>query len=680
MNIAVLGAQWGDEGKGKIVDLLTPHFSIVARYQGGHNAGHTVYANGRKFVLRLLPSGILHEGITCVIGNGVVVDPDALFAEIDELAAAGVHVGDRLVISDKAHLILPYHRELDLLSEARRGERKIGTTSRGIGPAYEDKIARRGVRVGDLANTRALSEAVRHNVDARNRLIGDSVMDAAQVLADLSRAWARMAPWVTDISLFLARARAAGRSIMFEGAQGTLLDIDHGTYPYVTSSNATIGGVCTGLGIPPRAIDGVLGVAKAYTTRVGEGPLPTELTGEIGDRLRETGQEFGAVTGRPRRCGWYDAVAVRYAVRVNGLDALALTKLDVLDGMQELQICTSYRSGGDDVERVSGRARATGRVRAGVRVDAGVDHANQRRAAVCRLAAGCPAVYRASRGTDGRARRHRLDGIGARGYDHSRRFDRRALAGVAGALACGDLPSALVPVAESFDGRRIAVGELDAGPVLRGRIGDFRQLELGPGNRATETHHELVRRNTDADLLVGSQDRRRRHLRAERRQVDHRRRIAVQLQLDAFADAMPRRTARAVPVERPFRPVFGGDGAAGLCARRSVRRRGRFNSRGLHDLTGIVAGVRHDPHLAHGELRIAFDPIDEGGAARCGGEEALEHDQPGAMFDNGLQRLNGFRVRELEAVPFDIDALAQRGHEIFSSDHQYVRGHRLSLA
>jgi adenylosuccinate synthase len=345
MNIAVLGAQWGDEGKGKIVDLLTPNFSIVARYQGGHNAGHTVYANGRKFVLRLLPSGILHDGITCVIGNGVVVDPQALFAEIDELAQAGIHVGDRLVVSDKAHLILPYHRELDLLSEARRGERKIGTTSRGIGPAYEDKIARRGVRVGDLANADALTEAIRHNVDARNHIIGDSVMDARQVLDDLRTAWKRMAPWVTDVSLFLARARAAGRAIMFEGAQGTLLDIDHGTYPYVTSSNATIGGVCTGLGLPPRAIDGVLGVAKAYTTRVGEGPLPTELTGPIGDRLRESGQEFGAVTGRPRRCGWYDAVAVRYAVRVNGLDALALTKLDVLDSMKELQICTAYRHG-----------------------------------------------------------------------------------------------------------------------------------------------------------------------------------------------------------------------------------------------------------------------------------------------------------------------------------------------
>ena len=352
MNIAVLGAQWGDEGKGKIVDLLTPNFSIVARYQGGHNAGHTVYARGRKFVLRLLPSGILHPGVTCVIGNGVVIDPQALFAEIDELEAAGISVGDRLVVSDKAHLILPYHRELDLLSEARRGERKIGTTSRGIGPAYEDKIARRGVRVGDLANPDSLAEAIRHNVDARNRLIKESTMDSRQVLDELRKAWKRMERWATDVSVFLARARAQGKSIMFEGAQGTLLDIDHGTYPYVTSSNATIGGVCTGLGVGARAIDGVLGVAKAYTTRVGEGPLPTELTGDLGNRLRESGQEFGAVTGRPRRCGWYDAVAVRYAVRVNGLDALALTKLDVLDGLPELQVCTGYRVRGAVVDEM----------------------------------------------------------------------------------------------------------------------------------------------------------------------------------------------------------------------------------------------------------------------------------------------------------------------------------------
>ena len=345
MNLAVLGAQWGDEGKGKIVDLLTPRFDIVARYQGGHNAGHTVYVNGTKFVLRLIPSGMLHPGITCVIGNGVVVDPEALFAEVDELARNGIEVGDRLVVSDKAHLILPYHRDLDLLAEARRGERKIGTTSRGIGPAYEDKIARRGIRVGDLADPAALEQNVRDNVLARNRLVHDSTMDWKPVFDQLLAHAVRLRPWVRDISLMLNDAMSDGRSILFEGAQGTLLDIDHGTYPYVTSSNASIGGVCTGLGIGPRAIGGVLGVAKAYTTRVGEGPLPTELLGEMGNRLRDSGNEYGAVTGRPRRCGWYDAVAVRYGVRINGLDALALTKLDVLDGLDRIDVCTSYRCG-----------------------------------------------------------------------------------------------------------------------------------------------------------------------------------------------------------------------------------------------------------------------------------------------------------------------------------------------
>jgi adenylosuccinate synthase len=345
MNLAVLGAQWGDEGKGKIVDLLTPNFSIVARYQGGHNAGHTVYVSGTKFILRLIPSGILHPGIICVIGNGVVVDPQALFAEVDELTRHGIEVDNRIVISDKAHLILPYHRDLDLLSEARRGERKIGTTSRGIGPAYEDKIARRGIRVGDLADPAGLEQNVRDNVTARNRLVQDSTMDWRPVYDQLRKLGERMRPWVRDVSLMLDEAMRAGKSMLFEGAQGTLLDVDHGTYPYVTSSNATIGGVCTGLGIGPRAIGAVLGVAKAYTTRVGEGPLPTELVGDMGNRLRESGHEYGAVTGRPRRCGWYDAVAVRYGVRINGLDALALTKLDVLDGLERLEICTAYRCG-----------------------------------------------------------------------------------------------------------------------------------------------------------------------------------------------------------------------------------------------------------------------------------------------------------------------------------------------
>ena len=344
-NIAVLGTQWGDEGKGKIVDMLTPRFAAVARYQGGHNAGHTVYVEGRKFVLHLVPSGILHPGVTCIIGNGVVIDPQALFRELDELAQGGVRVDGRLVISEKAHVILPYHRELDVLSEARRGERKIGTTSRGIGPAYEDKIGRRGIRICDLlGDPAALAEEVRENVNARNRIIKDSTLDWQPVHEELLAFGERIRPWVADVSLRLAQLMREGRPVMFEGAQATLLDIDHGTYPFVTSSNASVGGICTGLGVPPRAIGGVLGVAKAYTTRVGEGPLPTELGGALAERLREGGQEYGASTGRPRRCGWYDAVVVRYSARINGLDALALTKLDVLDGLDDVRLCTGYQT------------------------------------------------------------------------------------------------------------------------------------------------------------------------------------------------------------------------------------------------------------------------------------------------------------------------------------------------
>jgi adenylosuccinate synthase len=350
MNVCVLGAQWGDEGKGKIVDLLTPYFSVVARYQGGHNAGHTVYVSGKKFVLHLIPSGILHPTVTCVIGNGVVIDPVALFKELDHLTDLGVDWKGRVLVSDKAHLILPYHREIELLAEARRGERKIGTTSRGIGPAYEDKIARRGVRVGDLADGShdgPLASAIRENVAARNRVVGDTAMKWEDVLGELCSLWPRLEPLVADTSLYLHRAINGGKRVMFEGAQGTLLDIDHGTYPFVTSSNATAGGVSTGLGIGPRAIGTVLGVAKAYTTRVGGGPLPTELFDPMGERLRETGQEYGASTGRPRRCGWFDAVAVRYAVRLNGMAAIAVTKLDVLDGFEELKICTAYQCGSE---------------------------------------------------------------------------------------------------------------------------------------------------------------------------------------------------------------------------------------------------------------------------------------------------------------------------------------------
>ena len=348
MNIAVIGAQWGDEGKGKIVDLLTPHVSIVARYQGGHNAGHTVNVGDAQFILHLLPSGILHSGVRCVIGNGVVVDPDALFDEIETLASQGIEVGDRLLISDKAHVILPYHRELEVLAEARRGDRRIGTTSRGIGPSYEDKVGRRGIRVADLADRSddgPLAAAIRENVSARNHAIGGAETDWRVVHADARAVWPRLERWVGDASLFLTAAMQAGQCVLFEGAQGTLLDIDHGTYPFVSSSNSTVGGLCTGLGVGPRSIGAALGIAKAYTTRVGEGPLPTELHGAQGDELRESGREYGASTGRPRRCGWYDAVAVRHAVRINGLDALAVTKLDVLDGLDEIPLCTGYRHG-----------------------------------------------------------------------------------------------------------------------------------------------------------------------------------------------------------------------------------------------------------------------------------------------------------------------------------------------
>ncbi|MCY4659661.1 MAG: adenylosuccinate synthase [Acidobacteria bacterium] len=361
-NLAVVGAQWGDEGKGKIVDLLAPAFSVVARSQGGHNAGHTVLVGGRQFILHLIPSGILHPGVTCVIGNGVVIDVGALFAELDGLAAQGIDLGGRLLVSDRAHVILPYHREIERLAEERRGALRIDTTSRGIGPSYEDKAGRRGIRIADLAggaHGERLAGLVRANVEARNRLVAGEPLDWREVHADAAESWARLQPMVGDVSEFLASALAAGRAVLFEGAQGAMLDLDHGTYPYVTSSNATIGGVCTGLGVGPRAIGSVLGIAKAYTTRVGAGPLPTELDSVLADRLREVGREYGASTGRPRRCGWFDAAVVRRAGRINGIDALAVTKLDVLDALEELRVCTGYRCGEEhltdlpaDVERL----------------------------------------------------------------------------------------------------------------------------------------------------------------------------------------------------------------------------------------------------------------------------------------------------------------------------------------
>ena len=348
-HLAILGAQWGDEGKGKIVDLLAPAFEIVARSQGGHNAGHTVFVNGTQTILHLIPSGILHKGVTCVIGNGVVVDPIALFAEIDHLADQGIDTTGRLFVSDRAHLILPYHRDLEEISEARLGSQAIGTTSRGIGPSYEDKVGRRGVRIADLANgsrSDRLTTLLDSTVAARNAVVKKDVLSAEALRAELANAWVRLAPMVTDTASLLHNALSEKKKVLFEGAQGAMLDVDHGTFPYVTSSNSTIGGMCTGLGVGPQAIETVLGIVKAYTTRVGSGPLPTELTGPSGDQLRASGKEYGASTGRPRRCGWFDAVAVKYAVQVNGIEALALTKLDVLDDQTEISVCTGYRCGG----------------------------------------------------------------------------------------------------------------------------------------------------------------------------------------------------------------------------------------------------------------------------------------------------------------------------------------------
>ncbi len=360
MNLAIIGTQWGDEGKGKIVDLLAPNFDIVARYQGGHNAGHTVIIRkddvDQKFVLHLIPSGITHPGSTCVIGNGVVVDPRALLHEIADLRAKGIEVTPQnLLISNRAHLILPYHVALDQRVEAHRGNNAVGTTMRGIGPAYEDKMARRGLRAGDLTDVASLLEKLSTNTRQANNLLthlGGEPIDEKELLAEGEQWSALIAPHITDTTYYLNHESKKGRSLLLEGAQATMLDIDHGTYPFVTSSNSTIGGACTGAGIPPSRIDATIGVIKAYTTRVGSGPFPTELNDALGEAIRAQGKEYGASTGRPRRCGWFDAVIARYAVMVNGLDALALTKLDVLDDLDEIKICIGYRINGQETDQV----------------------------------------------------------------------------------------------------------------------------------------------------------------------------------------------------------------------------------------------------------------------------------------------------------------------------------------
>lgn len=347
-NVVVLGTQWGDEGKGKIVDLLTEQVKYVARFQGGHNAGHTLVIEGKKTVLHLIPSGILHDGVTCLIGNGVVLAPDALMKEIAELEENNVPVRERLRLSPACPLILPYHVALDQAREVARGADKLGTTGRGIGPAYEDKVARRGLRLGDLFDKENFAVKLKEVMEYHNHVLtsyfGAEAVSYEETLAEAYRLGEQMRPMVIDVTDVLHNAREAGEHILFEGAQGSLLDIDHGTYPYVTSSNTTAGGVATGSGFGPLYLDYVLGITKAYTTRVGSGPFPTELDCEVGNHLGVKGHEFGATTGRKRRTGWFDAIAVRHAVRINSISGMCLTKLDVLDGLKEVKICIGYKN------------------------------------------------------------------------------------------------------------------------------------------------------------------------------------------------------------------------------------------------------------------------------------------------------------------------------------------------
>jgi adenylosuccinate synthase len=361
--VVVVGAQWGDEGKGKLVDVLAERADFVVRYQGGANAGHTVVTGQTQFILQQIPSGILHPRVICIVGNGVVLDPDQLFTELDQLAAKGIDPSNRLFVSDRAHLVLPYHKQLDRASERSQN---IGTTGRGIGPTYEDKYGRRGIRVGDLRQLDCMRPVLAERVERANRLL--ELMGSAErvslesEMALLGRWAPRLLPLTVDSGLMVYRAIEDGKRVLLEGAQGSLLDVDHGTYPFVTSSNTTAGGASVGAGIGPTAIHGVLGVVKAYTTRVGNGPLPTEAVDDSGAKLRELGGEFGAVTGRPRRCGWFDATVVRYAVRVNGLTGLAVTKLDVLDGFAEIPIGTAYRLDGSSCAEMPSEVDLLGRV------------------------------------------------------------------------------------------------------------------------------------------------------------------------------------------------------------------------------------------------------------------------------------------------------------------------------
>ncbi len=345
--IVIVGAQWGDEGKGKIVDVLTEKADAVARYQGGHNAGHTVVINNEKFVLHIIPSGILHKGKTCIIGNGVVVEPKSLIEEMDGLIKRGIDVGKNLFLSRSAHLIMPYHAAIEREQERLKGSKKIGTTGKGIGPAYVDKTARTGIRAGELLYPEVFKEKLKNNLACVNHLFkalyNAPAFDVDDIYSEYMRYAERLSGCIADTDVIVNRMIDENKNLLFEGAQGTLLDVDHGTYPYVTSSSSAAGGACTGLGVSPTKISSVIGVVKAYTTRVGEGPFPTEIKDSLGEKIREKGGEYGATTGRPRRCGWLDMVALRYAVRVNGFSGVVLTKPDILDGLKKIKICTAYR-------------------------------------------------------------------------------------------------------------------------------------------------------------------------------------------------------------------------------------------------------------------------------------------------------------------------------------------------
>lgn len=354
-NVVVVGAQWGDEGKGKVVDIYTEYADDVVRYQGGNNAGHTLVVDGEKTILHLIPSGILHEGKRCIIGNGVVLDPEVFIMEVNRLKEKGYLKDDgTLLVSESVHIIMPYHKRIDLAREARSGDRKIGTTGRGIGPTYEDKIGRRGIRLMDLLDPEIFARKLRENLEEKNfvleKMFGEEPLCFDEVYNTYTGYAEVLRKYVADTSLILHRDMVAGRRILFEGAQGTLLDVDHGTYPYVTSSSTCAGGACTGTGVSPRQIHEIIGISKAYVTRVGSGPFPTELLDADGERLRQAGNEFGSTTGRPRRCGWFDAMVLRFAVRVNGLTGVALTKLDVLNDFDTIRICTGYTYEGKPLE------------------------------------------------------------------------------------------------------------------------------------------------------------------------------------------------------------------------------------------------------------------------------------------------------------------------------------------